>query len=294
MANVIITRSRCHRFWRTSLIRRRLGYGVLLDGRRVATIGPGDAIGLSLSPGCHQVRAKFGIFRSQPIDIDATSEKRLELVARPSVRWQNLNLFAAIIVLLSTLPLFWSVACVSYHGLEGILAADVDLLGIFLLSNVSLPIVALLFQIIVPVALRNQAIELIELPRGRSTELALSDIPRPQPFHVRITTGHLMIAVAILAVVIGMSASFTRYERSKYFRMKAGTHANEEATIRESEREYLGLAVDFEKAGIKNGPLHEMVAKIGALADYHAAMRRKYEQAASQGRFYVEADPPSP
>ena len=31
-----------------------------------------------------------------------------------------------------------------------------------------------------------------------------------------------------------------------------------------------------------------MVAKIGALADCHAAMRRKYEHAASQGRFYVE------
>jgi hypothetical protein len=59
-----------------------------------------------------------------------------------------------------------------------------------------------------------------------------------------------------------MSASFTRYERSNYSRMKAGTHANEQATIRESAREYLGLAVDFEKAGIKSGPLHEMVAKI--------------------------------
>ena len=31
-----------------------------------------------------------------------------------------------------------------------------------------------------------------------------------------------------------------------------------------------------------------VVAKIGALADCHAAMRRKYEHAASQGRFYVE------
>jgi hypothetical protein len=294
MAKLIITRLGNHRFWRTSLIRRRLGFGILLDGRRVATIGPGDTIGLSLSPGSHQVRAKFGIFGSQSIDIDATSDKRLQLVARRGVRWQHLNLFASIVVLLSTLPVFWSVAWVSYHGLEGIVAADVDRLGVFLLSNVSLPIVALLVQIIVPVALRNQAIELIELPRLHSTELTRSDIPRPQPFHVRITTGHLMIAVAILAVVIGMSASFTRYERSEYFRMKADKHASDEAMNRESEREYLNLAVDLEKAGIKNGPFHEMVAKIGALADYHAAMRRKYEQAASQGRFYVEADPPSP
>jgi hypothetical protein len=47
-------------------------------------------------------------------------------------------------------------------------------------------------------------------------------------------------------------------------------------------------------AGIMNGPLRELVAKTRARADYHAAMRRKHEQAASQGRFYVEADPPAP
>ena len=94
MAKLIITRPENHRSCGTPPIRRRLGYGVLLlNGRRVATIGPGDAIGLSLSPGFHQVRARFGIFRSQPIDIDATSETRLELVAGPSVRSQNLNLF---------------------------------------------------------------------------------------------------------------------------------------------------------------------------------------------------------
>ena len=103
-----------------------------------------------------------------------------------------------------------------------------------------------------------------------------------------------MIAVAILAVVISTSASFTRYERSNYFRMRADTHASDEAMIREFERKYLSFAIDFEKAGIKNGPLHEMVAKTRAAADYHAAMRRKYEQAASQGRFYAEADPPEP
>jgi hypothetical protein len=294
MAKLIITRPGNHRFWHALLIRRRLGYGVLLDGHRVATIGPGDTIELSLSPGFHQVRAKFGIFGSQTIDIDATSDMRLQLVAAPGVRWHNLNLFASIVVLLSTLPVFWSVAWVSYHGLEGILAADVNWLGVFLLSNVSLSILALLFQIIIPVVLRNHAIELIELPRLHLTELPLSDIRRPQSFPVRITMGHLMIAVAILAVVISASASFTRYEPSNYFRMKADAHASDEARIRELERIFLSLDVDVEKAGIKNGPFYEMVAKTRAGADYHAAMRRKYEQAASQGRFYVEVDPPEP
>jgi hypothetical protein len=293
-AKLIITRPGNHRFWYALLVRRRLDYGVLLDGRRVATIGPGDTIGLTLSPGSHQVRAKFGIFGSQSIEIDAASDERLQLVARLGVRWQTLNIFAAIVVLLSTLPFFWSVAWVSFHGLEGILAADVNWLGVFLLANVSLSILALLFQIIVPVVSRNNAIELIKLPRLDSTELPLSDILRPRSFPARIKVGHVMIAVAILAVVIATSASFTRHERSNYFRRKADAHAREEAMIRESEREFLSIAVDFEKAGIKNGPLHETVAKTRAAADFHAVMRHKYEQAASQGRFYVEADPPPP
>ena len=116
----------------------------------------------------------------------------------------------------------------------------------------SLSVLALLFQIIVPVALRNHAIELIELPSVNLTELPLSDIPRPQPIHVRITTGHLMIAVAILAVVFSMSASFTRYERSSYFRAKANTHTSDEAKFRDLERNYLTIAVPLEEAGIKN------------------------------------------
>jgi hypothetical protein len=294
MEQLRINRPGRHRFWHALLPRRRFGYGVLLDGRRVATIGPGDTIGLTLSPGSHQVRAKFWIFGSQPIDIEATSDQRIQLVAGPGVRWHNLNLFASIVLLLSALPLFWSVAWVSYHGLEGILAAQVDWLGIFLLSNVSLSILALLLQIIVSLVLRNHALELIELPRLHTTELPRFDIVRPQRFHVPITTGHLMIAVAILAVVISTSAVFTRHERSNYFRMKADKHASDEAMIRDFEREYRSIAVDIEKAGIKDGQLHAAVARSRALADYHAAMRRKYEQAASQGRLYVEADPPEP
>jgi hypothetical protein len=294
MAKLIITRPGGHRFWHSLRIASRLGYGVLIDGRRVATIGPGETIGLSLLPGAHQVRAKFGIFGSQAIGINATPDNRLQLVAGPGVRWQNLNLFAAIAVLPSTLPILWSVAWVSLHGLEGILAADVDWLVPFLLSNVSLSILALLFQIAAPVVLRNHAIQLIELPRSHSTELPLADILRPQPFHVRVTVGRLMIAVAILGVVVCNCASFTRHERSSFFRRKAVTHASQEAMIREVERDCLGLVVDLEKAGIKNGPLRELVAKNRARADYHAAMRRKHEQAASQGRFYVEADPPAP
>ena len=294
MGKLFIARREHNRFWHALGIRRTLGYSILLDGRRVATIGPGDTIGLSLSPGSHQVRAKIGIFGSQQFDIDSTSDNHRQLVVGPCVRWQDRNLFAAIVVLLSTLPFYWSVAWVSYHGIDGILAADAGWLGFLLLSNVSLLIVALLFQIIVPVVLRNHAIELIELPSVNLTELPLSDIPRPQPIHARITTGHLMIAVAILAVVFSTSASFTRYERSSHFRMKANTHASDEATFREFERRFLPVAVAFEKAELKFEPLQKLIVQYRVQADYHAAMRRKYELAASQGQLYVEADPPSP
>jgi hypothetical protein len=78
-----------------------------------------------------------------------------------------------------------------------------------------------------------------------------------------------MIAVAVLAVLFWAAVAWIRYERSDYFRRKADLHASIAA-------------------------IWQNTTKAGAIADYHDAMRCNYEQAASNGRFYVEPDPPEP
>ena len=53
-----------------------------------------------------------------------------------------------------------------------------------------------------------------------------------------------------------------------------------------------------ERTGMKSGldptSLRQSAARATARADYHAAMKRKYEEAAARRRLSVEPDPPEP
>jgi hypothetical protein len=54
------------------------------------------------------------------------------------------------------------------------------------------------------------------------------------------------------------------------------------------------LAADLEKAGLKGSGLRQSMVKEVGRADYHAAMKRKYGQAAARGAIFIEPDPPEP
>ncbi len=87
---------------------------------------------------------------------------------------------------------------------------------------------------------------------------------RERSFRVRITIRRLMIAVAISALCTWVTLEVFRSARASQFRSEANFHAYLEHTFR-------GLDA--------------------AKADYHAAMKRKYAQAAASRSFSVAPDP---
>jgi hypothetical protein len=66
--------------------------------------------------------------------------------------------------------------------------------------------------------------------------------------------------------------------------------------FRDLARRHLRTATELEASDSNAGAslIQGMAARTAAKADYHAAMKRKYEQAASGGPFWVEPDPPGP
>ena len=117
-----------------------------------------------------------------------------------------------------------------------------------------------------------------------------------------------MIIMASLGLLLGLSTLGMRFlsQREK-FRERAKHHARWEVTSRSMEREDGELATSIE-TNIKRGWLtsrkehyQEMVklkrasaARASLNADYHSAMKRKYERAALRPWIVVEPDPEMP
>jgi hypothetical protein len=135
---------------------------------------------------------------------------------------------------------------------------------------------------------RDRYVFLEELPGLSLSELQLAEIRGPEPARMRITIRHLMSAVAVLAVLLGAAAELARSSRQAYYLGKARFHARFEDLFRKLERDQhdrLGPNVIF---------LHQLAASTNARAEYHAALRRKYEEAASRRWLSIEPDPPKP
>ena len=103
----------------------------------------------------------------------------------------------------------------------------------------------------------------------------------------------MMIVVAILAIYLGAATEWSRREREGIFQSKARMHADLEKRFREEEREDISTVTDWEKKGW-DGSLHrKFAARDAARADYHAAMKRKYEEAASRAGSSLNPTRPS-
>jgi hypothetical protein len=295
MAKLIIIRPMIHWIEHASWARRSPRYEILIDGQRTASIGLGQEIELELAPGHHQVRARSTFFGSQPVDIDAALEETRVLAVCASLSWQKLHSLAALFIILSILPMLGLTSWLSSRGPQGMVSAlDNGWLNVIMLPGIILPVPAMLLQFFLMVFLRNRVFEFVEIPGLDLNERQIADLLRSRPFRVRITIRHLMIGVAVLAVFLAVAVGWTRHERSNHFRSKASLHANLAGIVRQSERDSLRFAVEIEKAGLNASRSRHAATKAAARADYHEAMRRKYEQAALQGRFYVEPDPPAP
>ncbi len=111
---------------------------------------------------------------------------------------------------------------------------------------------------------------------------------------LRISIRQMMILVAILAIYLGAATEWGRRKRAGFFRSQARIHAILEETLREEERGDVATVVEWEQKGWDASLHRRFAARHAARADYHAALSRKYEEAASRSQFFVEPDPPEP
>jgi hypothetical protein len=296
MAKLSITRPRMHWLERAMPNRRGMGYDIVVDGRCVRSIEPGETIKYELRSGHHEVRAKSSYSGSQPVEIDGTPDGTRQFAVGSSSRWKKLNLIAIVFIILSVLQLIIGMSLsVSQQRRPGIPAAvDTVWFSVLKISTPFMFILAMLFQLSLQVFCRNHVLDLVEIPGPDMTYSQIAKFLRSQPFRVRITIRHMMIAVAVLAAILALTIQWLRHDRSRYFRWNADMHSSLEATSRESWDRWDRISADVEKGSADEGYIRQMAGRSAAKAAYHEAMRRKYEQAASQGRVYVEPDPPEP
>ena len=249
MAKLSITRPKMQRIEYAMPTRRRPGYEIVIDGRCVRWIEPGETIELELPSGRHQVRARSFIHGSQTDEIDCTPDEMRHFAVGFSSRWQKLHLLAGVFMILSILPTTGISLSLSQQMRPGAPATlDTVWLKVGMFSIAFLLAPALLFLVYVLVFYRNHVLDLLEIPARDLTHPQIAAFLRSQPFRLRITIRHLMIAVAILAVIIAVAMQWFRHEGSNEFERRARHHARLAALCRKYEYFWIRMAGDFEKS----------------------------------------------
>lgn len=276
MAKLIVTRAR------KSADRAR-AYRILVDGQAVTRIGAGGRVEIPLPPGRHEIVAKLAFLRSPPLEIEAGPEgDHHVLVGSKMDRSETWK-----VVRYSTAWAPLAFLLLSFTG--RFLFSDPDEGGWF--TRFVLPAMMLpsLVQLALMVIWRHHILDLEEVAPPEHIGRWVGR-PRSQPPPVRITIRGLMIAVAIVAVLLGAGVEWMRFTRRGFYQSRASLHSQHEATFRHLEQLHNQTAAGSPNAS----PIRQDAAKAAAMADYHAAMKRKYEEAAARRAGSVEPDPPAP
>jgi hypothetical protein len=268
MATLIVTRARESS---EGLLHRP--FHILIDGLRVTSIGACGTVEIALTPGRHQVTVRSGFVGSQGVEVEAVPGGVYSFrVASNSAAWERA---AFTFILLGTVP------CVVLLVAETLIRDpfEKNWFGLFTIPMVMF--LPLLTQLVFTVVWRDHFFALEKVPTLDPGARRVV-LPKVQPQRVRITIRAMMIAVAVLALFLGAGLEWARYARQDYFRAKTSQHAHFESICRQAERDLTLMSGGRE------------VGKSAARANFHAAMRRKYEAAAARDVFLVEPDPPAP
>lgn len=279
MAKLIVTRPRIKRFGTDFG-----GFRIVVDGTTIGRIGAGMAVEFPLPPGHHQVGARLGFFQSRPVDLDVGAEeiRTLRVIGNP--RADKLLRYAAM------LPSFVALGVVTWELSSGGPRSVMDFGWLKTLAFLGSFLPAALLLLF----LRDDYLVFDEIPSLTLTEGRIAALMDPQPLRFRATIRQLMIAVAIVALFIWIGIEGTRRERSSLFQSRAYLHSRLEEIAREDEQHYHRMAAISGDTEPDASSYRKKAAKAAARADYHAAMKRKYEEAIARGAFSVEPDPPEP
>ena len=220
MAKLIVTRPRIGGKWEG-----RGRYQILIDGQRAGSLGPGEKAEIELPPGHHQVRVGVAALRSSSVDVDAGPDETHCLAVGPGVRYQKLFTLSAILTVLPVLGLtLWLTSQVP-RSATAVLDSGIVF---FLLPAAILPLLPQMALL----AFWRHLIDLRKIPGPDLTEQQIAEFLKANPLRVRITIRQMMIAVAVVAVYLGVSIESARSQRSDYFQSKARLHADLETIVR--------------------------------------------------------------
>lgn len=253
------------------------GYPIQVDGETVARISDGQAVTIELQPGRREIIAKrFGV-RSNPVQIDVVPEGqyRLELGSRLS-GWVSLFILGW--------PFFPRVT------------------GWVWPSGIPLPVTfgvgPSLIVVIFVLRMGTRTLYLREEPGptplnfGGTREDESPTSEPGMPFPIRL----LMLAMAGLAVLLGIDVELARSYKQSHFRSRAAVSAQMAAFWRERQRSFEASAASSGSRGNNRAgaSIRATAAKAGARAAYYEDLNRKYTRAASERWRSVEPDPPEP
>jgi hypothetical protein len=299
MAKLIVRRLQVGR-----LVEGFPGWPIWIDGRCVASVDSGKQVGIEMAPGRHRVWVGRTL-RSPSHEIEAGSETTHHLAVRQDYH-HHARIFGLCLMLTMLLNMgfhWWFLS----RGLQASLAAYES--G---LSLVSIPVTLLPLFLQVPFLffLRNHYLDLRVIPDPSVSDAQIAEFLRANPPRLRIAIRQMMILVAIAAIYLGVAIQWARWQRGDYFRSVASRHAMQEEWARRDRRDDLASVLNLERASArldpdqmgKTGVLYRQslakyrqdAAKAAAKADYHAAMKRKYENAVARRLLSVEPDPPEP
>jgi hypothetical protein len=260
---------------------------IMVDGKCAMSIVPGTSVEIELSPGQHTIQAKARLLGSRTLAIDAKPEGEHHFTV--GANWSGCNRSMIVGTLSGFVLLLGALLFIP----PGLLTALV-LSGWGIVEHVPLLLIMILPPVTALSFLWNYGLRLEEVPTFDLMDQPILENSRPQPLRLRVTIRGMMILVAILAIIFWAGLESTRSERRNYFRRKANMHAELERIFRDDQQRRISLAVPLEKRGEDATIFRRSEAKAVARADHHAAMKRKYELAASQGVFTVDPDPPLP
>jgi hypothetical protein len=293
MAKLIVTRPRLGR-----LSEPKQSFDLVLDGESVVPIALGATIEIERPPGPHRLTARVAGVRSQPIVVELGPDQTHRLAVGPNL---GLSKLFRRITALAFIPFLGLAAWILYGAASllssGTGSAKVNVVApaewqlALLIPTVFIAVIPLFALILL---MWNHALVLVEIPNPDFTEDQAAELLRARPCRMRVSIRQMMIAVAVLALTFWASVELSRFTRASSFRRQAAFYADMETMFREFERNRVKSDLDMEKQGFGRGHFKNEVARTKAMADYYAALRRKYEQAAASRVLRIEPDPPPP
>jgi hypothetical protein len=282
MAKLIVTRAR-------QVADQLRLYRIVIDGQQAAMIAPGKTVEIELTAGHHEIRARLVLVGSQPVVIDVGAEgvHRLRVGSNKFYRnrWRFFHL-APILAFIGSLMVVHKGGALFSNPQEHLWFTS------FIAPTFGL---TLSLMIVLMVIWRDRFLFVEEIPTVDSAnrQVILPHVPI-EPLRMRITIRQLMIWVALVAIVLGAVVGWARFTRETYFRNSARGHASLEVAFRQVERGYVEMANENQNSGPIADFARKSAARMAAVVDHHAALSRKYEEAASRRQFFVEPDPPEP